>query len=72
MKPITTICLLVFSCFSGFSQMLIHDTGGKLSQRWQIKDDSTKLFKIVPYKPVYFYWPITVRISIIALLAIIH
>ncbi len=54
MKPIVIICLLFFTCFSGISQALIHDTGGKLSQRWQIKDDSTKLFKIVPYKPVYF------------------
>lgn len=54
MKLVVIICLLFSACFSGLSQTLIYDTGGKLSQRWQIKDDSTKLFKIVPYKPVYF------------------
>ena len=53
-KILTIITVLIFTCFSGISQTLIHDTGGKLSQRWQIKDDSTKLFKIVPHKPVYF------------------
>ncbi|MCK5441179.1 MAG: phospholipase A [Maribacter sp.] len=54
MKPVVIIYFLCSACFSGFSQTLVHDTGGKLSQRWQIKDDSTKLFKIVPHKPVYF------------------
>lgn len=52
-KILIIITVFVFTCFSGISQTLIHDTGDNLSQRWQIKDDSTKLFKIVPYKPVY-------------------
>lgn len=54
MKVYSTIVLLILSFGYSFGQSLIQDPGGKLSQRWQIQDDTTKLFKIVPYKPVYF------------------
>lgn len=36
------------------NQSLIHDPGESLSQRWLMNDDTTKRFKIIPYKPVYF------------------
>ena len=36
------------------SKDIIYDPGESLKARWQIADDSTKAFKIVPYKPVYF------------------
>ena len=39
---------------SSNNQSLIHDPGESLSQRWLINDDTTKRFKIIPYKPVYF------------------
>ena len=34
-------------------QSLFHNNGSSLSERWLIQNDSTKLFKITPYKPVY-------------------
>lgn len=54
MKLFSSILVLLLSFSYSFGQNLIQDPGGKLSQRWQIQDDTTKFFKIVPYKPVYF------------------
>ncbi|WP_298505003.1 phospholipase A [uncultured Maribacter sp.] len=54
MKVFCSLFLFFFAIVCSFGQSLIQDPGGKLSQRWQIQDDTTKLFKIVPYKPVYF------------------
>jgi len=33
---------------------LIQNPGESLSQRWLLNDDTSKRFKIIPYKPVYF------------------
>ncbi|KAA1243460.1 phospholipase A [Aquimarina sp. RZ0] len=54
MKILSLIILLFLTCSASFGQALIQNPGKSLSQRWQINDTSTKLFKIVPYKPVYF------------------
>ncbi|WP_299677463.1 phospholipase A [uncultured Dokdonia sp.] len=46
--------LLFFSCSSiSIGQSLFQTNNGSLSERWLIHNDSTKLFKIIPYKPVY-------------------
>jgi len=54
MKVFISLIFLLFTCSFVLGQNLIHDPGASLSQRWQIRDDTTKSFKIVPYKPVYF------------------
>ncbi len=53
MKIFYSLIILIFSQFLCVGQTFIQDYGGGLSERWLIEDDSTKLFKIVPYKPVY-------------------
>ncbi len=54
MKVLFSLIFLNFAHTVGLGQTLIDPLGESLSQRWQINDDSTKLFKIIPYKPVYF------------------
>lgn len=54
MKVFISLILLVFTYSFSLGQTIIHDPGGNLSQRWLINNDTIKLFKIVPYKPVYF------------------
>lgn len=54
MKHFYYTLLAFFAAQTIFGQSIIPDMGGSLSERWLIHDDSTKLFKIIPYKPVYF------------------
>ncbi|WP_299217265.1 phospholipase A [uncultured Aquimarina sp.] len=53
-KVIITVMLSVLTFSVSHSQIILQDTEGSLSKRWQIKSDSIKRFKIEPYKPVYF------------------
>lgn len=60
MKTYYSLFLVLFVITIGVAQSpsnnqsLIHDPGESLSQRWLMNDDTTKRFKIIPYKPVYF------------------
>ena len=51
-----TLILALFgfvSLYAQGQQPLIDLNSASLSERWLIKNDSIKSFKIVPYKPVY-------------------
>lgn len=53
MKIVSFLLLCCLTTFSSSGQSLFQNNGGTLSERWLIHNDSTKLFKIIPYKPVY-------------------
>lgn len=53
MKIFYFFLLCIFTMHTSIGQSLFQNTNGNLSERWLIHDDSTKLFKITPYKPVY-------------------
>lgn len=46
------LCFLCISVTS-FGQTLFKNQKETLSERWLLQNDSTKLFKVTPYKPVY-------------------
>ena len=48
------IALLIINCFSSFGQAVLQDPGDNFSKRWLLNDRTSKKFKIIPYKPVYF------------------
>ncbi|MFD2562352.1 phospholipase A [Aquimarina rubra] len=54
MKGLFTAILSILAFTYTHSQIIIQDSEGSLSERWQIKKDSIKRFKIEAYKPVYF------------------
>lgn len=47
------LLLFIFISSSSVAQTLLQNTDETLSKRWLIANDSTKLFKVTPYKPVY-------------------
>ncbi|WP_299764530.1 phospholipase A [uncultured Dokdonia sp.] len=53
MRIVSFLLLCCITSFSSIGQSLFQNNGGTLSERWLIHNDSTKLFKIIPYKPVY-------------------
>ncbi len=47
------LLLFILMTSSSIGQTLFNSKQETLSKRWLIQDDSTKLFKVTPYKPVY-------------------
>ena len=45
--------LFIFITSNSIGQTFFQNRKETLSKRWLLKDDSTKLFKVTPYKPVY-------------------
>ncbi|WP_103867059.1 phospholipase A [Aquimarina sp. I32.4] len=54
MKTFISLFIVIFCSSFIHAQKLLDDSGESLTERWQIHNNSTKLFKIIPYKPVYF------------------
>lgn len=53
MKILSFILIVALTSASSIGQTLLQNTNETLSERWLIRNDSTKLFKVTPYKPVY-------------------
>ena len=47
------LLLFIFISSSSVGQIVLQNTNETLSNRWLIGNDSIKLFKVTPYKPVY-------------------